>query len=585
MSPSREIRSWPFPAAVFTAALALRLGHVLALRDSPYFSRPVLDAETYYWAARALAAGEAWAEPVYWHPPGYPYFLAAILWVAGPGFLVPRLVQAVLGALTAALTCVIGTRVFGRAVGLGAGLTVAAYGVLIYYDGELLAPSLAICLQMATLYCAVRAPTERAGRGWLAAGLLGGLTAVVNAPALVLLPILALAARRRVGWVLLGAAVAVAPVTLRNWTESGELVLISSNFGINLYLGNNARYDAMVGMRPGRDWQALVRAPRLHGVAGAAPASRFFVKRVRAYARNDPVGFLSLQARKLGLLLDGTEIPRNQELYPARAWSPVLRVLLWKVSGLAFPFGLLLPLAAVGLVVGARRAPLLAASVAALGLAVAAFFVTARYRAPLVPLLALFAAAGVRWAVVEATLRARVAAAAGALAAALVANVGQGPMASRMNPDVEQGLAHWLEREGRRSEALALYERLAREAPRSFDAWYGVAQLATALGQRAEADAALATIRTLEPEFLDTALLQARAALHAGCGPEAAAFARRATALDARSDLARAQLRQAQALQAARPRKSPGGCPTWVFVAPFPLTPPAATPIPATPLP
>ena len=336
------------------------MGHVLALRDSPYFARPVLDAETYYWAARALAAGEGWAEAVYWQPPGYPYALAAILGLAGPGFLAPRLVQAVLGALTAALTCAIGARVFGRAVGLGAGLIVALYGVLIYYDGELLAPSLAICLQMATLYCAARAPAERGGRGWLATGLLGGLTAVVNAPALVLLPILAIAARRRAGWLLLGAAIAIAPVTLRNWTEGGELVLISSNTGINLYLGNNPRYDATVGMRPGRDWQALVRAPRLHGVSGAAPASRFFVERVTAYAAREP-GRVPPSSRpgSSGCSLGGDEIPRNQELYPARAWSPVLRVLLWKVPGLAFPFGLLLPLAAVGLGVAWRRAPVL----------------------------------------------------------------------------------------------------------------------------------------------------------------------------------------------------------------------------------
>ena len=310
----------------------------------------MLDAETYYWAARALAAGEGWAEPVYWQPPGYPYFLAAILWVAGPGFLVPRLVQAVLGALTAALTCVIGTRVFGRAVGLGAGLTVA-----VVWSADLLrrratgavagdlSPDGDPLLRGACADGARRARLARHGPA-------GGLTAVVNASALVLLPILALAARRRVGWVLLGAAVAVAPVTLRNWTESGELVLISSNFGINLYLGNNARYDAMVGMRPGRDWQALVRAPRLHGVAGAAPASRFFVERVRAYARERSRGVPRRSRRgSSGCSSDGTEIPRNQELYPARAWSPVLRVLLWKVSGLAFPFGLLLPLAAVGL--------------------------------------------------------------------------------------------------------------------------------------------------------------------------------------------------------------------------------------------
>lgn len=571
MNPASEVRAWRSTALVFAAALALRLAHVLTLRDSPYFARPVLDAETYYWAARALAAKDGWAEAVYWQPPGYPYFLAAVLWLAGPGFLAPRLVQAVLGALSATLTCAIGTRVFGRAVGLGAGLAVALYGVLIYFDGELLAPSLTICLEMAALYCAVRAPTERRGLGWLAVGLLGGLTAVVNAPALVLLPILAIAARRWAPWLLLGAAIAIAPVTLRNWTEGGELVLISSNAGINLYVGNNPRYDEMVGMRPGRDWQALVRAPRLHGVSGAAPASRFFVSRVTAYAASDPAGFLALQARKLRLLLGGTEIARNQEIYPARAWSPVLRALLWKVPGLAFPFGLLLPLAVVGLGVAWRRAPVLAAAVILLGLTVAAFFVTARYRAPLIPLLALFAAAGVRWAAVEARPRARATAAVVAVAVYLLANLGQGPMSLRMNSDAEQGLAHWLEREGQPEKALALYEQLAHEAPGSFDAWYGVAQLATALGQSAKADAALARIRGFEPEFPDTALLLARAALDAGCGAEADAFARRAVALAPRSDLARTLLQQAHALQAARPAGPPGGCPPRVFVAPFPL--------------
>jgi 4-amino-4-deoxy-L-arabinose transferase-like glycosyltransferase len=552
-------------------ALALRLGHVQAIRDTPYFARPVLDAETYFRAASGLAAGQGWAEPVYWQPPGYPYFLAAVLWVTGDGFLAPRLVQAGLGALTAALTCAIGTRVFGRTAGRAAGLVVAAYGLLIYYDAELLAPSLAICLQMAALYCAVRADRERGGRAWLGAGLLGGLAAVVSATFLLVLTILAIGARRRAGWLLLGATVAVAPVTLRNWIQGGELVLISSNAGVNLYLGNNPRYDATVGMRPGRDWQALLRAPRLHGVSGAAPASRFFVARVLAYAERDPAGFAALQARKLRLLLGGAEIPRNQEIYPVRAWSPILGVLLWKAPGLAFPLGLLLPLAAVGLCVAAGRAPLLAASVAAIGLGVVAFFVTARYRAPLVPLLALFAAAGVRWAVVEARPAGRAAAGALALAVYLVANVGQGPMPRRMNPDAEHGLAHWLEREGRRPEALALYQRLARESPGAFDAWYGVAQLARALGRHAEADAALARIAALEPEFPDTALLLAWTALETGCAAEARRFARRAVTLDPDGALARTLLGRAEALAGRQPARQAGGCPSRVFVAPFPL--------------
>jgi 4-amino-4-deoxy-L-arabinose transferase-like glycosyltransferase len=567
------VPTWGLSVLVFGVALAVRVVHMFALRQSPYFSRAVLDAETYFRAASALAAGEGWPEPVYWQPPGYPYFLAAVLWLAGPDFLAIRLVQAILGALTAALTCAIGTRVFGRGVGLAAGLVVAGYGLLVYYDGELLPPTLAICLQMATLYCAVRAPGERAGRGWLGTGLLGGLTAVANATFLLVLPVLALAARRRAGWLLLGAAVVVAPVTLRNWARGGELVLVSSNAGVNLYLGNNPRYAETVGMRPGRDWQALLLAPRVHGVSGAAPASRFFAARVGEYAGRDPAGFLALQARKLRLLGGGDEIPRNQEIYPARAWSPVLRLLLWKVPGLAFPFGLLLPPAIVGLGVAWRQAPVLAASAAALAVTVVAFFVTARYRAPLVPLLALYAAAGVRWAIVEARPRARLAAIIVGLAVYLVANLGQGPMPGRMNPDAEHGLAHWLEREGRHSEALALYERLAQERPESFDAWYGIAQLARVLGRRGEADAALARIRGLEPAHPDTAVLLAITALGAGCGSEAGAFARRALALAPSDDVARGLLRQAEALTARHPGDPSGSCPAQVFVAPFPLEP------------
>ena len=284
-----------------------------------------------------------------------------------------------------------------------------------------------------------------------------------------------------------------------------------------------------------------------------------------------PSGSSSSRPGSSGCSSAATEIPRNQEIYPARAWSPVLRVLLWKVPGLAFPFGLLLPLAVVGLGVAWRRAPVLAASVVLLGLAVAAFFVTGRYRAPLVPLLALFAAAGVRWAAVEASGRARVGAGVVAVAVYLVANLGQGPMPLRMNPDAEQGLAHWLEREGRRPEALAFYERLAREAPSSFDAWYGVAQLARVLGQPTEAAAALARIRGLEPEFLDTALLLARAGLE----PDAGRRRRPSPAARWRLDGEASWPGRSSGGPGAPghpPRQDPpASCPDRVFVAPFAL--------------
>ena len=44
MSPRGKSRVWPSTAVVFVVALAVRLAHVLALRESPNFARPVLDA-------------------------------------------------------------------------------------------------------------------------------------------------------------------------------------------------------------------------------------------------------------------------------------------------------------------------------------------------------------------------------------------------------------------------------------------------------------------------------------------------------------------------------------------------------------
>ena len=68
--PARRAR-WP-ALLVFLLALGLRLAHVLFLSRSPYFTHPVLDAETYHEAALALVRGLGYPDRVFWQPPGYP---------------------------------------------------------------------------------------------------------------------------------------------------------------------------------------------------------------------------------------------------------------------------------------------------------------------------------------------------------------------------------------------------------------------------------------------------------------------------------------------------------------------------------
>lgn len=490
--------SWRQLALLAAFALTVRLAHVLAMASSPYFAHPVVDAATYETIGRSIAAGHGYPESVFWHPPGYPVFLGLLWALAGPSYLLPRLLQVAMGAANVVLVAWMGARCFGRKVGLASGIVAALYGMLIYFDGELLAPSLSLLGILGAVCLATLARERDRWWPWLLSGVVGGLAGVVVATTLLVPAVIAGFARRRAGWVLLGTALALAPVTARNWFRGHELVLVSSNGGVNFWIGNNPDYDQTVAIRPDLGWQRLVEEPRRLGIAGDESASRYFARKAWAWAAADPWAFLRLQAHKLRLLVAGNELYRNHAIYPARMESPILRALLWKVPGLAFPFGLLLPLGAIGLVVGARRAPLLVVLVLGLAATVLAFFVAARYRMVLVPFLIVFAVEAVRWFANERRRAPRAAAGIAFVVLFLVANLGQGAMDSRMNPDAEYALAMRLGEQGRMDEARALFESAVAARPTYAEAWLNLSVCYDAAGRVQDARAAFARAFTLD---------------------------------------------------------------------------------------
>jgi hypothetical protein len=502
-------------AWLFLIALALRVAHLLAMRRSPYFNHPIIDALTYHDAARSIAAGHGHPDTVFWQPPGYSYILASLYAITGPtDLLAPRIVQTLLGAAAAVLTAWIGARQFGPRVGLAAGFIVALYGTLIYFDGELLGVSFTVALQLIAVALAVAASgAVRPGRFWFGAGFTAGVASLVTAPTLVFVAVFAAFARRHAHLVILAAAIAIAPVTIRNAVKGGEIVFISTNAGINLYLGNNPRYDETVQIRPDRHWTQLTKEPYDRGIRTKSGGSNYFAGRVFEWVRKDPIDFLRLQVKKLRLLLGGDEIFRNQAIYPSRQYSPVLSALLWKAPGLAFPFGLLAPLALLGMVVAWKRAPLLACVVVSYALAIVAFFVAARYRVPLVPYLAIFAAEAVRWFVSAIPAR-KAAAAAGVVAVTAACNLGQGRMSMRMNADAEYSLAAQLQAEGRFDEAEAHYKNALGDRPDYSEAWVNLGVLEASRGNSAEAARAFEEGLRLDPKdvtaLIDLAALRER---------------------------------------------------------------------------
>jgi hypothetical protein len=215
----------------------------------------------------------------------------------------------------------------------------------------------------------------------------------------------------------LGAAAAVVlPVTIRNYAVSGDFVLVSSNAGINLLIGNSARADGEVrGTIPGIgaldtsfDYPEIVRrVERMEGrPMSHAQVGRYLTARAWEEMTDDPARTARLMARKTALFWGPDEVADNKVVALDRAHSTVLR---W----LPLSFAIILSLGVVGFVravfgagpstqVGAprteRRDLWLVLAVVIVWFAThLPIAVTSRYRLPVIPFLIVFAALVIRW--------------------------------------------------------------------------------------------------------------------------------------------------------------------------------------------
>jgi tetratricopeptide (TPR) repeat protein/4-amino-4-deoxy-L-arabinose transferase-like glycosyltransferase len=469
--------------AVGLLALCLRILYLHEIETSPLFQVPVVDARTYVEDALYLS-GESWLgrpEP-FWQPPLYPYILAFLFSLFGENYYLPRLLQAFMGVAVCMLTCLIGRRFFSPTIALGAGLVAALYGPLIYIGGELLPTLLSIFLNLLLLLLLLRLPAS-ARWAWLLVGLLLGVAGLAVGNILLFLPVLLfwlwrtrqqlqLLPSRTVQQSLLllsGCALVIAPVALRNYRVGGDQVLISHNAGINFYIGNNLDYDDTVGIRPGRDWAQLVEMPeREADIELPSAKSRFFFARSWEFMRTEPLAYIRLLLRKTYLFWRGDEILRNLDPYFARRDSLILSVLLWKY-GLAFPFGLVSPLALIGLVAFWRapagrtpRGRLLLLFTLTYAVSVVVFFITSRYRLPVVPLLLLFAGFGFS-ACLSSARRIRLLLALAILL--LLANVGIPPMDMEGEPQQHLWLGYAYEKKGMPANAIREYKAAIEGMP------------------------------------------------------------------------------------------------------------------------
>ena len=372
-APSLRGSSIYWLIGILVVSAVMRIVYLQEVRQAPDFSAPEVDAGFHDYWARGLAFGD-WSLPevkadpeirtsAYFRPPAYPYFLAAIYSVAGPGYLAPRIVQMLLGLLSVFLAYLVMRRWVGEAVGLIAAALVGSYWILIYYEGEFLEGPLMVLGILGLTYLLLGWTRWLGWKHAILAGLVCGLSALVRPNALLFLPAVAAWAwwmsRRRndrrfltvgIPGLALGMAVAILPVTIRNYAVSGEFVWITSNAGINLYLGNNERADGRIqGEIPGLgpfdtcfDYPPLVA--KLEAKLGRnltdGEVSDYFTDLALDYMRAHPLDVVRLLARKTLLFWGPLEVSHNKVEEAERDHSPLLSALPVRFS-VAFALALL----------------------------------------------------------------------------------------------------------------------------------------------------------------------------------------------------------------------------------------------------
>lgn len=292
------------------------------------------------WANR-IVGGELTDRKAFYGLPGYAFALAGIYKATGgyghwySPYLIAQL-QAAMHALTATWLFLLACRVFGgvsreekrrgMAIGVLAAAAWAFFTPAQVFSAILMPTSWVVCAFWGTVYwlvCIHEKGRASWWRPWLWIGLCAGITAMMVATILMLLPLVVVAialtvARGRpvrsrllpvagaVAILMAGVYAGCSPVWIHNYFIAKDHVLLSAHDGLNFYLGNHATSNGYTripaGLRASQEGLLKDSLSIPEKMAGhplkRSEASAFWKEKGRAFIHDHPVAWMRLLWRK-----------------------------------------------------------------------------------------------------------------------------------------------------------------------------------------------------------------------------------------------------------------------------------------------
>ncbi len=363
-----------------------------------------------YWA-QTIANGNLIGHEAFFRAPFYIYLLGGIYSIFGSSILAARIFGLIIGISSVYVTGQIAFKLFGKKSAIFAALLHAIYPIAIYFESELLVDSLFTLLFELSILCFLHAIETKTIKWNILTGLVIGLAAITKPTILALLPIFIIwifIKNRKLtnsfaqSIILTGSLlIIIIPVTVRNYLVADDFLLISSSGGINFYIGNNSTADGSTASMPpplGHNWQMKDINYIAENETGmklkASEVSDFWYNKGLNWVANNKTGFINLYFNKLYLCFNNLEISNNRDLNIFFDTNPVLRLIPINYAFILALVSIALFFIAIKRGFNSNIIFLIVILLFYL-LIISLFFINARYRLPVIPLLIILASYGI----------------------------------------------------------------------------------------------------------------------------------------------------------------------------------------------
>lgn len=400
---------------ILALALVARIIALWSLKQTPYYDYLLIDENIYHRWAKEIADGVYSAKAPYEFSPLPAYVMAFIYKIFSPNIFYIRILNMLFGVLTCLFIALAGNLLGDRIVGLSAGFIAALYQPFILYSIVPLKTALSLLLCSLILYLFIIYAVKPSTSSSLLIGICIALAINVRGNYMVFVPVIGLSMFCSVYseekgfkqpfkyllFFLCGVAVALAPFTIRNYQIARKFVLSTTQAGFNFYIGNNPQnptpyykpvsFASSVPFVQGVEF--TIEASRRAGkTLTPGEASEFWFKQAFRQGRDHPRFFLKGLANKFLALFNRFEAFDHYDVNFLGQFAPFFRLPL-------FNFWLVWPLGISGLVLTAINTRLgrwVLIIWGAYALTVALFFMSGRYRLPLLVILLPFVPLGMQ---------------------------------------------------------------------------------------------------------------------------------------------------------------------------------------------